>query len=458
MDCLDRTNTAQFVVGNCALGLQFFSLGFTPDPEEAVKLNTDCTRILEAMYEDHGDTLALQYGGSQLIHTINSYRKASPWTSKANDIAQTMRRYYSNALSDAEKQNAMNVFLGKFRPESGKPPIWAKNFSDVYLHMPMKRGFPKYFPQWFSPELRTCLPFPLLERKKVSLLMVKYSNPGQGVAELYEDYYKPQEFNVMNETFQFKEVGHSVRDYMPNCCTDYSPFVIREREIRKREEETKSSQNLLRKFKDLVMPTKTTATPVPAITSDGHTVSIGSSLRDENASSESGDDDTTTLEAEGGNGSASDFEMIVEEAVDAIDYEPTVHSLFLEQSEVAFEPISPSDSQLYDRECLKMATAECIEDSKSKPNPLIMIDEDAYKASLGETKEAKGETLSDFNAGCIKIDLTPSEKDKEIFDSYSGYYDGRSFGALNRHKISEEDQKLYDNYVIEDHKLKGLIA
>ena len=93
--------------------------------------------MLEVMYEDHGDTLALQYGGSQLIHRIQSYRKGAKWTSKANDITQTMRRYYSNALSDAEKQNAMNVFLGKFRPNPYKMAIWDREFaSDHYLHLP----------------------------------------------------------------------------------------------------------------------------------------------------------------------------------------------------------------------------------------------------------------------------------------------------------------------------------
>ncbi len=48
--------------------------------------------MLESMFEDHGDTLALQYGGSQLIHRIRSYRKQGKWTSRANDIAQTVRR------------------------------------------------------------------------------------------------------------------------------------------------------------------------------------------------------------------------------------------------------------------------------------------------------------------------------------------------------------------------------
>ncbi len=39
-----------------------------------LKYDTDCVRILEEMYEDHGDTLALQYGGSALVHRIKTYR------------------------------------------------------------------------------------------------------------------------------------------------------------------------------------------------------------------------------------------------------------------------------------------------------------------------------------------------------------------------------------------------
>ena len=103
MDCLDRTNTAQFVIAKVALGMQLYALGYISEPH--VQYDTDCSRMLEAMFEDHGDTLALQYGGSQLIHRIKSYRKESKWTNRANDITQTLRRYYSNALNDFEKQN-----------------------------------------------------------------------------------------------------------------------------------------------------------------------------------------------------------------------------------------------------------------------------------------------------------------------------------------------------------------
>lgn len=59
------------------------------------------TRLFEELYEDHGDTLSLQYGGSQLVHRVKTYRKIAPWTQHSKDIMQTLSRYYSNAFSGA---------------------------------------------------------------------------------------------------------------------------------------------------------------------------------------------------------------------------------------------------------------------------------------------------------------------------------------------------------------------
>jgi hypothetical protein len=55
--------------------------------------------MLEDLYENHGDTLALQYGGSQLVHRIKGYRKVAPWTSSSKDTMNTLSRYYRNAFT-----------------------------------------------------------------------------------------------------------------------------------------------------------------------------------------------------------------------------------------------------------------------------------------------------------------------------------------------------------------------
>ena len=245
VDCLDRTNTAQFAVGLCALGFQLSALGVVSGPR--LEIETDCVRMLEEMYEDHGDTLALQYGGSALIHRIKTYRKQSPWTSKGNDIMQTMRRYYSNTLSDAEKQNTMNIFLGIFRPHPQQAPIWERDYnSDYYLHhqiLSRPAGQAQPLTQWWQPDLIRHLPLPReICEKSVEQVVARQSR-----LELLDDYYRPGELTVLQELFAFSEINHSVRDFMPNFTTDFSPFSPRVRLGKKREEMSSSKTNLATK-------------------------------------------------------------------------------------------------------------------------------------------------------------------------------------------------------------------
>ena len=54
-----------------------------------------------------------------------------------SDLLTTLRRFYSNASgADGEKQGALNLFLGAFRPPGlpGQPHLW-ELVSDAYLHM-----------------------------------------------------------------------------------------------------------------------------------------------------------------------------------------------------------------------------------------------------------------------------------------------------------------------------------
>jgi hypothetical protein len=96
IDCLDRTNAAQFLMGKCALGHQLYALGIVATPN--VEFDTDVVNIFTEMYHDHGDTIALQYGGSHLVNTMETYRKINQWTSHSRDMIETIRRYYTNAF------------------------------------------------------------------------------------------------------------------------------------------------------------------------------------------------------------------------------------------------------------------------------------------------------------------------------------------------------------------------
>ncbi|KAJ8315856.1 hypothetical protein KUTeg_008006, partial [Tegillarca granosa] len=179
VDCLDRTNTAQFSIGKCALGYQLYVLGVIESPN--LQFESDCIRMLEQLYEAQGDTIALQYGGSQLVHRIEGYRKLSPWTSQSKEIMHTFSRYYSNTFSDLEKQQVINIFLGVFEPvEESKP-------RDSLL-IPTK---------------------------------VDSSKIGH-----FDDFYKTFEFTPLHERFAIT-LMHSARDIKPKGAKDESPFTPR---------------------------------------------------------------------------------------------------------------------------------------------------------------------------------------------------------------------------------------
>ena len=62
IDCLDRTNVAQYAFGFVALGHQLHAIGINPTPK--IDLDDELADSLMELYEAMGDTLALQYGGS----------------------------------------------------------------------------------------------------------------------------------------------------------------------------------------------------------------------------------------------------------------------------------------------------------------------------------------------------------------------------------------------------------
>ncbi|XP_020292603.1 polyphosphoinositide phosphatase isoform X2 [Pseudomyrmex gracilis] len=243
VDCLDRTNTAQFAIGKCALGFQLCALGVLEFSK--LEFDSDCVRMLEELYEDHGDTLALQYGGSQLVHRIKTYRKTAPWTSQGNDIMQTLSRYYSNTFSDQEKQHTINLFLGLFVPEEGKPPIW-ELVTDYYLHHApacLYTRKTKPLTQWWDTNVTKCLPYALNEVTKSCSEMIQMQNSTEEMIDVYYDYHRPYEQSLLSEVYAYK-ISHSVRDFMPHFTTCYSPFAVRVRPGRRREEAGTKSLNM----------------------------------------------------------------------------------------------------------------------------------------------------------------------------------------------------------------------
>jgi len=136
IDCLDRTNVAQFSAGVEALGQQLVVMGI----RSAAKLSpsSSIVKLLIDMYVEIGDHLALQYGGSEAhkkvqVQTTGSDAKGDGPMGKHKELLTSIRRYYSNAFTDRLKQDAMNIFLGHYIPRRHPVPLWDLE-NDYYLH------------------------------------------------------------------------------------------------------------------------------------------------------------------------------------------------------------------------------------------------------------------------------------------------------------------------------------
>lgn len=75
IDCIDRTNVAQYAFGLVAVGRQLHAVGLSDSPE--VDMNGKVAESLMFMYEKMGNVLALQYGGSPAHNTVRIYTSLS---------------------------------------------------------------------------------------------------------------------------------------------------------------------------------------------------------------------------------------------------------------------------------------------------------------------------------------------------------------------------------------------
>ncbi|RDB21467.1 Polyphosphoinositide phosphatase [Hypsizygus marmoreus] len=198
VDCLDRTNAAQFVFGKRALGHQLYALGVVDSPNLA--FDSDAVNMLTEMYHDHGDTIALQYTGSALVNRVETYRRMPHWNSHSRDIIENIRRFYTNSLLDADKQTAINLFLGV----QGERAI---------TRTPVRGGYQ----QWFHKEYLE--PAYVVEECDKGLKnFVKFKG------DFWVEYYRPLLFTSLGKHFAYsmnstlKLPGKTAKDM------NHSPF------------------------------------------------------------------------------------------------------------------------------------------------------------------------------------------------------------------------------------------
>ncbi|XP_054714497.1 polyphosphoinositide phosphatase-like [Uloborus diversus] len=403
VDCLDRTNTAQFALGKAALAFQLYFLGVLEHPK--LEFDTDCVRMLEELYEDHGDTLALQYGGSQLVHRVKTYRKIAPLSSHSRDILQTLSRYYSNTFSDADKQNAINLFLGVYKPSRTITPLWDL-MTDFYLHNSLAIGericHRNLYTCWWDEAVMDCLPFAIVEEKKElenSLAEIVKTHPSDPRTDGFFDHYQPYEMTCIGDLFSFK-MNHSVRDVMPNFTSDYSPFSVRVRPGRKRESIGEKPPN-------------------PSVTGISSTTSLSSGTSETDSGDSSSEDNFVFLESEESSYSLS--------STRGLRFE-NVFSTMKQIYGTELQNPSDQDMKLYKRyvnigKCAGIEHSNLESRSLSSSFRLVQksnFTNDSTKSTI--VPKVSKEAIDIYNAYVKKSTHGPSEPSAKSLEIYQAYY------------------------------------
>ncbi|KAI9730414.1 MAG: phosphatidylinositol-3,5-bisphosphate 5-phosphatase [Cirrosporium novae-zelandiae] len=214
IDCLDRTNAAQFVIGKRALGHQLHALGIIDNP--TIKYDSDVVNLFTHMYHDHGDTIAIQYGGSHLVNTMETYRKINQWTSHSRDMVESFKRYYNNSFLDGQRQEAYNLFLGNYIFAQGQPMLWDLS-TDYYLHHADPRTWAeksqRSYINWFTPEF--------LAPRQMSPAVKPHGRvadkPLKFFDEYWLEYYRPAILSSFNK----------ILSYRMNSTLRYTPFPFK---------------------------------------------------------------------------------------------------------------------------------------------------------------------------------------------------------------------------------------
>ncbi len=185
--------------------------------------------LTDHRFHDHGDTIAIQYGGSHLVNTMETYRKIKHWQSHSRDMVESFKRYYHNSFLDTQRQEAYNLFLGNYIYAQGQPMLWELT-TDYYLHHCDPRSWGKNtrrdYVNWYTPAFLG--PRQVPKGRPVSAELIK-----KGVAQFDDywlEYYRPVSISSLLKIYAFG-IDSTAR-YLPDKSIvtgryDYSPFCTR---------------------------------------------------------------------------------------------------------------------------------------------------------------------------------------------------------------------------------------
>ncbi|KAJ7944064.1 Phosphoinositide phosphatase family protein [Quillaja saponaria] len=113
IDCLDRTNVTQSMIGRNMLEYQLRRLGVF-GAEETISLHPNLDESFKILWANHGDDISIQYSGTAALK--GDFVRFGQRTIQGivNDGVNALQRYYLNNFRDGAKQDAIDLLQGHY--------------------------------------------------------------------------------------------------------------------------------------------------------------------------------------------------------------------------------------------------------------------------------------------------------------------------------------------------------
>jgi hypothetical protein len=113
IDCLDRTNVTQSMIGRKMLEEQLRRIG-TFTAEETISSHKQFDDFFKVLWANHGDEISIQYSGTPALKGDFVRNGVRSTRGILNDGYYSLMRYYLNNFVDGTKQDAIDLIQGNY--------------------------------------------------------------------------------------------------------------------------------------------------------------------------------------------------------------------------------------------------------------------------------------------------------------------------------------------------------
>jgi hypothetical protein len=146
MDCLDRTNVVQSMLARSALNRQLTDLGVLAHGETFTSADPAFEILFRKLWADNADVVSKSYSGTGALKTDFTRTGVRTKAGALQDLRNSITRYMKNNFTDGPKQDAFDLFLGTYLPNTGSQgPIFVDKRPLLIQAIPYILAFSIFF-------------------------------------------------------------------------------------------------------------------------------------------------------------------------------------------------------------------------------------------------------------------------------------------------------------------------